>query len=321
MDHLVNPFGPSPHVAESLAAADEAHLDGDRLGARLGRRLAALSGVPSGWVHAGNGIDDVLMSALSRTGSRSIVVLPPEEFPFGVTSAASRCATIEVWRNPSFLPALDAETATELPSDAVAVVTSPHNPSGAMLPVQDAVRLARSCAWLFVDERCGGFGPRSFASLAREFDNVVVFQTLETWAGLAAFPVGWAVASPRTLARLFSGEERPVSPGSAVAALATLDDLPWVLANVRRLRDERSRLFRMLRKLNMVQPMPSWAGFVLARATRSSGDVLTAELRQRGVLVHRPQGPGLNDVLRVSAGRPDNTDALRAALIDAGLAL
>jgi histidinol-phosphate aminotransferase len=322
LDRLTNPYGASPLVAETLAAGDGTGLDPGVLRRRLDRRLASLAGVPEGWVRSANGIDDALRQALAGAGDSPLLLLPPADDPAPVLEAArSGRPAVEVWRAASFRPDLDAETAAELPAGTVAVVTSPHDPSGSLLPVQDAVRLARACAWLFIDERCGGFGPRSFATLAREFDNVVVFQTLETWAGLASFPVGWAVASPRTLDRLFGESGRAVSAGSALAGIATLDDLPAVLASVRRVRDERSRLYRMLRKLNMVQPLPSWAGFVLARATRSSGDDLAAALRERGVLVHRPAAPGLEDVLRIAAGRPADTDTLRGALIEAGLEL
>ncbi len=320
LDRLVNPYGASPLVAESLAAADDLHRDPDRLLPVLHRRLAAQSGVPAGWVRPANGIDEVINAAIAGAGEGPLVVFPPGNDPAGEQPSAGR-ERIDVWRSQAFLPALDPETAAELPRDGIAVLTSPHDPSGALLPVQDAVRLARSCKWVFIDERCGGFGPRSFSRLAREFDNVVVFQTLETWAGLSAFPVGWAVGSPRALDRIFADSVRPVSAGAAVAALATLDDMPGVLANVRRVRDERSRLFRMLRKLNMVQPMPSWAGFVLARATRSTGDELAEQLRQRGILVLRPSGPALEDVLRISAGRPSDTDALQRALVEAGLVI
>ncbi len=321
LDQLVNPYGPSPLVAESLAAADDLHRDPARLLPVLDRRLAAQSGVPAGWVRPANGIDEALATALAGAGEGPLVVFPPGSNPAATPAVPPGRERIEVWRTPAFLPGLDPETAAELPRNAIAVLSSPHDPSGALLPVQDAVRLARSCAWVLIDERCGGFGPRSHAHLAREFDNVVVFQTLETWAGLSAFPVGWAVGSPRALGRLFPEPVRPVSAGAALAALATLDDMPGVLANVRRVRDERSRLYRMLRKLNMVQPMPSWAGFVLARATRSTGDELAVQLRQRGILVHRPDGSALHDVLRVSAGRPADTDALQRALIEAGLVI
>lgn len=321
LDQLVNPYGPSPLVAESLAAADDLYRDPDRLLPVLHRRLAAQSGVPAGWVRPANGIDEAIVAALAGAGNGPLVVFPPGGELAAAPASQPGRERIEIWRTPAFLSGLDPETAAELPSSAIAVLSSPHDPSGALLPVQDAVRLARSCSWVFIDERCGGFGPRSFSHLAREFDNVVVFQTLETWAGLSAFPVGWAVGSARALDRLVAEPARPVSAGAALAALATLDDMPGVLANVRRVRDERSRLFRMLRKLNMVQPTPSWAGFVLARATRSTGDDLAGHLRQRGILVHRPEDPALEDDLRISAGRPSDTDALQRALIEAGLVI
>jgi histidinol-phosphate aminotransferase len=101
-----------------------------------------------------------------------------------------------------------------------------------------------------------------------------------------------------------------------VAALATLDDLPWVEVTVRRVREERSRLFRMLRKLNMLRPFPSWANFVLARFERGSAGYFGGELAARGISVHHPEQVGLGDCVRISATTPDQTDALKRALIE-----
>jgi len=155
--------------------------------------------------------------------------------------------------------------------------------------------------------------------IVREFDNAVVIQSLETWAGLEAFPIGWAVGHPKTLAGLAEAPVRQPAAGSVIAALATFDDLSWVMAMVRRVREERSRLYRMLRKLNLVQPLPSWAGFLLARVERGEAGFIAAGLAERGIIVARPDSPELSEYLRISAGRPEETDALRRALIEIAL--
>ncbi|HYO29606.1 MAG TPA: aminotransferase class I/II-fold pyridoxal phosphate-dependent enzyme, partial [Thermomicrobiales bacterium] len=132
-------------------------------------------------------------------------------------------------------------------------------------------------------------------------------------------PIAWAVGHPKTLARLAEVPRRQPAGGSVAAALATFDDLDWVMAMVRRVREERSRLYRMLRKLNMVQPLPSWAGFLLTRVERGDAGLVADALAERGILVARPDSPELGNYLRVSAGRPEDTDALRKALIEIGL--
>ena len=77
----------------------------------------------------------------------------------------------------------------------------------------------------------------------------------------------------------------------------------------------------MLRKLNMVSvPYPTWSNFLLVRAERTSAPILIDGLNRRNIQVAPVADTVLADqVFRVSAGRPEHTDALRAALIEVGL--
>ena len=320
LDGLANPYGPSLAVNEALATSDGNSRSAEELADQLRRRIAAQLGVGSTWIALGNGADEVLQAALAAAPSTAPrLVFPPAAPHELLASRSPRGQTIELRRNHEFRPDIDLETAAELPDETVAVIGSPSDPTGVPLPVIEAVRLCRACSIVVVDERNGGYGPRSLLPVAREFENAVVIQTLETWAGLEAFPVAWAVAHPKILARLAETSLRRPAAGAMIAALATFDDLNWVLAMTRRVREERSRLYRMLRKLNLVQPFPSWAGFVLTRVERGDADVVAAGLADRGILVARPAASELRAYLRISAGRPEETDALKRALIEVAL--
>ncbi|HET7095674.1 MAG TPA: aminotransferase class I/II-fold pyridoxal phosphate-dependent enzyme, partial [Thermomicrobiales bacterium] len=210
----------------------------------------------------------------------------------------------------------DSEALSALPPSTAAIVGSPSDPTGATLGISDAVRLLRGCEIALVDERHMGYCARTLTPVIREFGNLLVLQTFETWAGLSAFPLSYLAGPPKIIDQiaplLASG---PAASGVA-AALATLDNRAETLATTRRIRDERSRLYRMLRKLSLVQPLPSLANFLLARAELSTADYVWQALRARGIWVHRPADPELRDWLRISAGTPADTDALRAALIE-----
>jgi histidinol-phosphate aminotransferase len=101
-----------------------------------------------------------------------------------------------------------------------------------------------------------------------------------------------------------------------IAAHATLDDLDYVRATAERVREEKARLFRMLRKLNMLRPLPSWANFLLVRIERGDPVLFEHELADRGIRVHRPLQRELDRHLRISAIGPDSTVALKQALIE-----
>lgn len=318
LDLLPNPYGPSLHALEVLAA-DEALLGpADDRQNRLRQRLAERLGVGGDRLFLANGMADLLASVLLRLrGGGPLVLFPPCDPTVSRQASIHGVEVVEVRRDPTFALGLDAETASDLPDGATAFVGSPNDPTGTILGPQEAVRLARSCDLVLIDERHGEYGGRTLLPLAREFDNLVVLRSFETWAGLASLPFAYAVGPPRVVAELDEvGRAGGVAAGAAVAALATLDDLPYVEATVRRVREERGRLFRTLRKLNMLRPFPSWGNFVLGRFERGSADFFVEELAHRGILVHRPVSGGLRDCIRVSATVPEQTDRLKRALIE-----
>ena len=318
LDLLVNPYGPSVYVHDALAGSDELHLPAGPLEESLRGRLAQTVGVPADWLLLANGLDELLgLLWLCRRCRGPLVVFPPTD-PRELRRAERHgLAVVALQRSPTFALDLDVETAAELPDLATALVGSPNDPTGTVIGSQDVVRLARACELVVVDERHGEYAGRTVVPLVREFDNVLVLRTFETWAGLAGLPIAYAIGPPRLLEPL-AAARRPdgVATAAVLAALATLDDLAYVRATVDRVRTERSRLYRTLRKLNMVRPCPSWANFLLARVERGTADLFARELARRGVLVHRPPHPELADYLRISATRPDHTDALKRALIE-----
>ncbi len=87
-----------------------------------------------------------------------------------------------------------------------------------------------------------------------------------------------------------------------------------MLANVERLRVERSRLLDALRGVDALQPYDSESNFVLCRVMGCDALELKHALEREGVCVRYFDKPGLRDCIRVSVGRPQDTDALMGAL-------
>src|SRR4029450_9996796 len=63
---------------------------------------------------------------------------------------------------------IDLESAVDLPADGVVYIASPSNPLGSILLPTDAVRLARACQLVVVDERYGEFSNYSLRGVATE---------------------------------------------------------------------------------------------------------------------------------------------------------
>jgi len=103
---------------------------------------------------------------------------------------------------------------------------------------------------------------------------------------------------------------------SLAAAVAALEDLPAMEANVACIRATRSRLTAELGRLEFQVP-PSEANFVLARRPGADLGRLARALAARDILVRHFASRGLANALRITVG----TDAEIAALLDALRAL
>ena len=316
LDGLVNPYGPCLAAIDAVSGgAPERALEpqSDRLRQRIGESL----GVPTRWVLLGSRADDLLAAFALWQSRRGPTALfrPGDERPRELTQRLGG-EPIVISRAASFALELEPELLSSLPPNAAAIVGSPSDPTGAALGISDAVRLLRACDVLLVDERHMGYCARSLAPALREFGNLLILQTFETWAGLSAFPLACLVGAPRFLGQIAALLPSGPTASGVAAALATLDDRSCMTAATRRVREERSRLYRMLRKLSIVQPFPSLANFMLARVELGTAEQVLTGLQERGIWVHRPADPELRDCLRISAGLSTETDALRAALIE-----
>jgi histidinol-phosphate aminotransferase len=60
--------------------------------------------------------------------------------------------------------------------------------------------------------------------------------------------------------------------------------------------------------------VPSQANFVLCQVHGRDARALKLALEQQGILVRHYQKPGLENCIRISVGRPEQTDRLVSAL-------
>jgi histidinol-phosphate aminotransferase len=145
-----------------------------------------------------------------------------------------------------------------------------------------------------------------------------VLRTFSKWAGLAGLRVGYG-AFPRWLLPALWKAKQPynVNVAASAAALASLDDLETLVANVEKIKLERARLIKLLQGISFLQPHPSEANFILCRVVGWDALTLKQALATRGVLVRHYSNALLDNFIRISVGRPQDSEALLKALADA----
>jgi histidinol-phosphate aminotransferase len=148
-----------------------------------------------------------------------------------------------------------------------------------------------------------------------DYSNLAVFRTFSKLAGLAGLRVGYGAFPEWLLPQLWKIKQPyNVNVAATLAAIASLEDIATLQANLGKLIAERERMSEALSQLDFLQPYPSQSNFVLCRVLDRDARQLKLALEQQGILVRYFDKPGLRDCIRISVGKPEHTEALIEAL-------
>lgn len=352
LDANENPYGPHPAVAEALAEyayyhiypdpqqtelreALAVHLEDEQRGVDGGSDEAggaSTAKVPVEQILATHGLDELLdnICRLFLVPGDAVINIPPT---FGMYSFDAKLVggkVIEVWRDEGFHADVDAigelvdreSHAAGKSAPKLLFLTSPNNPTGTWLPNEDLLRLLELPLMVVLDEAYVEFAEeKSRAPWVLKHDNLVVLRTFSKSAGIAGLRLGYGVVPAWLMPYLWSFKQPyNVNVAATVAGLASLKQAGAMNSIVEKIRSERDRLFQALLAVPYLSPYPSNANFVLCSVTgfRSSGEgdaaALKLALEERGILVRYYQKPGLENCIRISVGRPEQTDRLLAEL-------
>ena len=325
LDANENPYGPLHVVREALGKLDFPHIYPDPESRALRKSLANFTGVPAEYLLAGAGADeliDLLMRVLLDPAD-CILSCPPTfgMYSFDAELNAARC--IEVPRHADF--SLDMESirkAVETHHPKLFFITSPNNPDGSIIPPEVMDELLALPTLIILDEAYIEFaGENLGADLSRirevpTRENLVVLRTFSKWAGLAGLRIGYG-AFPLWLMPTLWKSKQPynVNVAASVAAQVSLEHVDELTYVVDCLKDERERLIQFLEKIPFLKPYPTKSNFILCQVIGCDAGELKSQLAQEyGIFVRYFNKPRLRDHIRISVGRPQDTDVLIEAL-------
>lgn len=327
-----NPYPPSPRVIRAVRAAvdDRLRLYPNPTAAPLREKLARLHGCGVENVFVGNGSDECLALAVrafvepARPSSRGVdprtVVqyLTPSYSLYPVLAAAHGAVPQEVPLAEGFaLPRIvDLRRNRRWRFDAaLTFVTTPNAPSGRGYATADLDRFCRAQRGVTIlDEAYADFAREDAARLATEHPHVLVARTFSKGYSLCFQRVGYLIGHPTLVAALDTiRDSYNVNGLGQIAALATLDDLPYYRASVRRIIRTRERLGRDLEALGF-DVLPSETNFLFVRPPRFAASTWLRRLRARKVLVRWFRAPSVREYLRVTVGTDTQTAALLRAV-------
>lgn len=325
LDANENPYGPLPVVRGALGNLDFPHIYPDPESRALRASLEKFTGVPSDYLMAGAGADeliDLLLRVLLEPGD-CVLSCPPTFGMYSFDGELNAARVIEVPRNRDF--SLDIEAickAVEKHQPKILFVATPNNPDGSLLDEKAIDGLLALPLLIVLDEAYIEFAGENLGaglSRIREVplrENLVVLRTFSKWAGLAGLRVGYG-AFPLWLMPTLWKAKQPynVNVAASVAAQVSLAHVKELAGVVERLKLERNRLFSALQDIPYLQPYPTKSNFILCQvAGRDAAELKTRLAEQYGIFVRYFNKPGLRDHIRISVGRPQDTDVLLNAL-------
>ena len=325
LDANENPYGPLAVVCEALGKLAFPHIYPDPESRALRKSLARFTGVEEEYLFAGSGADeliDLLMRVILEPND-CILSCPPAfgMYSFDAELNAARC--LEVPRKADFsLDIASIRKAVESHKPKILFVATPNNPDGSVLEAKIIDELLTLPLLVVLDEAYVEFADENLgADLSRlrevpSRENLIVLRTFSKWAGLAGLRIGYG-AFPLWLMPALWKSKQPynVNVAASVAAQVSLEHVNELKNVVRLLKTEREYLFEALGQIKYLQPYPSKSNFILCKVVGQDAADLKSRLAQEyGVFIRYFNKPGLRDHIRISVGRPQDTDVLMKGL-------
>ncbi|MEE4279037.1 MAG: histidinol-phosphate transaminase [Halieaceae bacterium] len=313
-----SPYPPSPGVLQALQAIEGGDLMRypDPTASELRETIADRFALDSEQVFVGNGSDEVLAHVFFALLNQPRDLLFPDIcygfYPVWAQLYGIRHREVPL-REDFSIHADDYD-----PAAASVILPNPNAPTGLLLSLAE-LRVfldASRDRLLVVDEAYVDFGGQSAATLLREYDNLLVVQTLSKSRALAGLRVGFALGSKELIEALLrvkdSFNSYPLDVVAQRAASAALRDEDWYREHNDRVIASREYLAAALARMDF-EVLPSAANFLFVRHRRQPGRWLFDELRERGILVRRWDKARIDDYLRISIGTQEQVERVVAA--------
>jgi histidinol-phosphate aminotransferase len=317
LDGNENPYGCSPKVYQALATYPYYHNYPDPEQRELRKALEGYTGLGRQHIVCGMGSDELidLILRLFLEPGDEVINCPPTfgMYPFSTDVCGGR--VVDVPRTKDFtIDIVGIKKALTNRTKAI-FVASPNNPTGDTATEKEIRELVGTGKIVVVDEAYFEFSNVTMANLVPSYPNLIVLRTFSKWAGLAGLRIGYGFF-PVEIAGYLMKIKQPYNANAAAqaAVLVSLADIEYLRANVARIVKERERLFGKLKELDWIRPYPSQGNFILCSLLEGKAKEIWQQLRKKGIFVRYFDTPRLKDCLRISVGKPEDTDALVKAL-------
>jgi histidinol-phosphate aminotransferase len=308
-----NPYAPSPALAKAIAdRVSEVALTLNRYPDRdavvLRTKLAGfINGLSATnfdaknlW--AANGSNEIIQSLFMAFGGGAALGFTPSYSMHPLIAKVTQVQWLNGSRREDF--SLDIDSAiSQIQRDkpTLTFITTPNNPTGSAVTVDEIEKIARlTSGLLVVDEAYAEFSEETSAvTLIKKYPHVVVIRTMSKAFAFAGVRLGYLVADPAVIDAMFLVRlPYHLSALTQAAGEVALDYKNELLGTVAQLRTDRDRVAAQLTEMGL-NVIPSASNFLLFSGFDMSSAQLWQAMLDRGVLI---RDVGLLGYLRVTIG-------------------
>jgi histidinol-phosphate aminotransferase len=253
-------------------------------------------------IWAANGSNEIIQSLYLAFGDKGALGFTPSYSMHPLIARVTNTSWIDGSRRSDF--SLDIEKATseiKNSSPTLTFITTPNNPTGSSVTIQEIEELAKVVPGLLVvDEAYAEFSDETSAvTLIKKYPHVVVIRTMSKAFSFAGVRLGYLVADQSVIDALFlvrlPYHLSAITQAAAEVALEFKDEL---LGNVAQLISQREWVRSEIEALDL-KVTPSKANFLLFSGFDIPAPLLWKSLLDAGVLI---RDVGLSGHLRVTIG-------------------
>ena len=317
-----NPYGPSPKVIAALQAeaADSLRLYPDPNSDKLKDAIAEFHGITAAQVFVGNGSDEVLAHAFQALLKHDQPLLFPD---ITYSFYPVYCALYDIrYQTIPLTEAFEIDVADYLRPNGGIIFPNPNAPTGRLLALPEIERLlqANQDSVVVIDEAYIDFGGESAVQLINRYPQLLVTHTLSKARSLAGLRVGYAVGHPDLVDALHrvkdSFNSYPLDRFAISGAVAAMQDKAYFEETRQKVIATRAGLVAELEKMDF-EALPSGANFIFVKHKTRYGAELTAQLRERSIIVRHFKSPArVAPYMRITIGTELQCTALVTALHD-----
>lgn len=265
-------------------------------------------------IWAANGSNEIIQSLFLAFGEGRALGFTPSYSMHPLIARVTNTAWMDGARREDFSLDIDlalGEIAATKPS--LTFITTPNNPTGSSLRIEEIEKLASSTTGLLViDEAYAEFSDEvSATTLIEKYPHIVVIRTMSKAFSFAGVRIGYLVANPSVIDALFLVRlPYHLSAITQAAGEVALEHKEELLQNVNRIKESQRYLTLELEKLGL-KAIPSSANFILFSGFDIPAPTLWKWLLDKGVLI---RDVGLSGYLRVTVGSEAENELFLSSL-------